>query len=81
MRTGYEVARFTQETVAEGFFEAEHKWCLQVEPTTLDIDMIVVTFIIMEKRWRDRVAAEGMKEKGRGDDDVPEGGCEGTMGG
>ena len=81
LKSGEVVARFTQELVKEGFFCGERKWCLQIEPTALDIDTIVLTFIIMEKRWRDRVAAEGMKEKGRGDDDVPEGGCEGTMGG
>ena len=80
--TGREVARFAQETVAEGFFKAETKWCLQIQPTTLDIDLVVVTFLIMEKRRRDRVAAEGMNAAGHpADDDVVEGGCEGGMGG
>ena len=80
-RTGREVARFTQETVAECFFKAETKWCLQIQPTMLDIDLVVVTFLIMEKRRRDRVAAEGMNAAGHpADDDVVEGGCEGGMG-
>ena len=66
-----------QETVAEGVFKAETKWCLRIAPTTLDIDMIVVTFIIMEKRRRERLAAEGLAAKECADDDVAEGGCEG----
>lgn len=77
--TGAEVARFTQEPVSEGFFRGERKWCLQIQPTTLDIDMVVLTFIIMEKRRRDCVAAEAMK--GPHDEDVPEGGgCEAGAG-
>ena len=39
--------------------------------------MIVVTFIIMEKRRRERLAAEGLAAKECADDDVAEGGCEG----
>ncbi|KAI0373254.1 hypothetical protein BV20DRAFT_938211 [Pilatotrama ljubarskyi] len=78
--TGAEVARFTQELVTEGFFRGERKWCLQVQPTTLDIDMIVLTFIIMEKRRRDRVAGEAMKVRPC-DEDLPEGGgCEAGAG-
>ncbi|EJF62655.1 hypothetical protein DICSQDRAFT_146329 [Dichomitus squalens LYAD-421 SS1] len=71
-----EVARFVQETVTEGFFQGEKKWCLFIQPTNLDIDMIVVSFIIMEKRRRDRIAAEGMKTKNQDEDRAVEGGCE-----
>ncbi|KAJ8482135.1 hypothetical protein ONZ51_g5564 [Trametes cubensis] len=79
--TGDEVARFSQELVTEGFFRGERKWCLQIQPTTLDIDMIVLTFIIMEKRRRDRVAVETMKS-GDHDEDLAEGGgCEAGGGG
>ena len=68
--------------MAEGFFQGERKWCLLVQPSTLDIDMIVVSFIIMEKRRRDRVPADGMKTKNRDEDQFVEGGCEtGTLGG
>ncbi|GBE82691.1 hypothetical protein BKA93DRAFT_726558 [Sparassis latifolia] len=55
-KTRREVARFTQDVVREGFFRGERKWLLQIQPSTLDIDMIVVTFLIMEKKRRDRVA-------------------------
>ena len=79
LKSGEVVARFTQELVKEGFFCGERKWCLQIEPTTLDIDTIVLTFIIMEKRRRDRVSAECMR-RGDRDEDPAEGGCEGGMG-
>ncbi|KAH9857595.1 hypothetical protein C2E23DRAFT_282379 [Lenzites betulinus] len=79
--TGTEIARFTQEVVREGFFHGERKWCLSIQPTTLDIDLIVLSFIIMEKRRRDRVAVEAMKD-GCHDEDLPEGGgCEAGGGG
>ncbi|TFK87924.1 hypothetical protein K466DRAFT_575625 [Polyporus arcularius HHB13444] len=80
LKSGQKVARFGQELVKEGFFQGERKWCLHIEPTMLDIDIIVLTFIIMEKRRRDRVAAECMRNGDR-DEDPAEGGCEGGMGG
>ncbi len=80
LKSGQKVARFGQELVKEGFFKGERKWCLHIEPTMLDIDIIVLTFIIMEKRRRDRVAAECMRDGDR-DEDPAEGGCEGGMGG
>ncbi|KAH9843006.1 uncharacterized protein C8Q71DRAFT_231617 [Rhodofomes roseus] len=54
-KTGEEVARFTEDVVEEGFFRRQKKWFLQIQPSTLDIDMVVITFIIMEKRRRDKV--------------------------
>ncbi|KAL7283004.1 hypothetical protein ACG7TL_002428 [Trametes sanguinea] len=82
LESGDEIARFTQEMVVEGFFRGERKWCLQIQPTTLDIDMIVLTFIIMEKRRRDRVSAEAMKIRDCDEDPAEGGGCEagGAMG-
>ncbi|KAI0693725.1 hypothetical protein BC835DRAFT_1507621 [Cytidiella melzeri] len=61
--TGDEVARFAQETVKEGFFRGEGKWALRIRPTSLDIDIIVLTFVILEKRRRDALkntTQEGM---------------------
>lgn len=51
--TGDEVARFVHELVTDGFFRGERKWALRIRPSTLDIDIIVLTFIILEKRRRD----------------------------
>ncbi|KAH9948116.1 hypothetical protein B0H21DRAFT_735446 [Amylocystis lapponica] len=45
--TGDEVARFTQDLVRDVVS--------QIRPSALNTDMIVITFIIMEKRRRDRV--------------------------
>lgn len=54
--SGEEIARYTRDVVSEGFFRGERKWLLQMEPGTLSVDIIVLTFIIMEKKRRDRVA-------------------------
>ncbi|KAH9915794.1 uncharacterized protein BXZ73DRAFT_92573 [Epithele typhae] len=69
-----EVARYTFDRVREGVFKKEDKWCLWIGPTTLDIDMVVFTFLIMEKWRRDRLAAEN--PKGKIAEEVSEGGCE-----
>ena len=67
--TGAEVARFGRNLITDGFFNGEKKSYLQLRPTTLDTDMIVLTFIIMEQRRRDRAkVGEGVQV---------EGGCEG----
>ncbi|KZT70192.1 hypothetical protein DAEQUDRAFT_725822 [Daedalea quercina L-15889] len=54
-KTRKEIARFTEDVVTEGFFRGQKKWYLQVQPSTLDVDMVVITFIIMEKKRRDEV--------------------------
>lgn len=54
-----------QEVVKEGFFRGEGKWCLRVRPTSLDIDIIVLTFIILEKRRRDALKHPKQKEVDR----------------
>jgi len=73
-RTRDEIACFTQDTVKEGYFQGEQKWFLEIQPTGLDIDLIVLTFLIMEKRRRDREAdpeTVGVYH----DEDPCEGGC------
>ena len=50
-----------QETVKEGFFRGEGKWALKIRPTSLDIDLIVLTFIILEKRRRDTLKCASQK--------------------
>ena len=80
-KTRREIARPIQEMVTEGFFRGQRKYCLAIEPTTLDIDVIVVSFLIMEKRRRDRVTAESMKVRNQDEESTAEGGCEGEMSG
>jgi hypothetical protein len=71
--TGEEVARFAKETVKEGFFRGEGKWGLRIRPTALDIDIIVLTFIILEKRRRDALKGANQKTVDR---DLEEAPCE-----
>ena len=78
-KTRREIARPVQEMVTEGFFKGQKKFCLAIEPTTLDIDVVVVSFLIMEKRRRDRVTGESMKLRHLDEDVATEGGCEAEM--
>ncbi len=80
-KTRREIARPLQEMVTEGFFRGQKKYCLAIEPTTLDIDVIVLSFLIMEKRRRDRVTGDSMKVMHQDEDVTAEGGCEGDMSG
>ena len=78
-KTRREIARPVQEMVTEGFFRGQKKFCLAIEPTTLDIDVVVLSFLIMEKRRRERVTAESMKIRHQDEDTTAEGGCEAEM--
>ncbi|CAL1703411.1 unnamed protein product [Somion occarium] len=71
-RTKGEVARFTQEIAPEGFTLGERRWFLQILPSSLDIDMVVLTFIIMEIRRRARLANPNDTLH---DEEPNEGGC------
>lgn len=71
-----EVARHALELVKEGFFRGEQKWALHIKPSNLDIDMIVLTFLIVEKRRRDAAQHADKKDaEGRGEEPC-EGGIE-----
>ena len=63
--SGEDIARFAQETVKEGFFRGEGKWALKIRPTSLDIDLVVLTFIILEKRRRDTLKSASQKDVDR----------------
>jgi len=73
-KTREEVARFTEDDVKEGYFRGQKKWYLQTYPSTLDIDMVVITFIIMEKRRRDKVTDPLAVRVLEHDEDPAEGG-------
>ncbi|EKM55947.1 uncharacterized protein PHACADRAFT_256916 [Phanerochaete carnosa HHB-10118-sp] len=63
--TGEEVARHTAELVKEGYFKGERQWVLKIRPgCDLDIDIIVLTFVILEKRRRDKLAKQSSEEHG-----------------
>ena len=52
--TRTEIARFTTVKCPEGLFAGEWKSVLQLNPCSVDIDLIVLTFIIIEKKRRER---------------------------
>ncbi|PFH52472.1 hypothetical protein AMATHDRAFT_2195 [Amanita thiersii Skay4041] len=52
--TNEEVACFSRAFAEEGLFAGEKRAVLHIHPTTLDIDLIILTFLIMEKKRRDR---------------------------
>lgn len=52
--TSAEIARFTTVRCDEGLFAGEWKSVLRVNPCSVDIDLIVLTFIIIEKKRRER---------------------------
>lgn len=52
----------------------QKKWYLQIQPSTLDIDMVVITFIIMEKKRRDKVTDPLAVRVLDHDEDIVEGG-------
>jgi len=59
-----EIARFVYNDVAKGSSASQEKCVLQIQPTSLNVDMIILTFIIMEKRRRDREAHPDRREFG-----------------
>jgi len=52
--TRTEIARFTTVRCHEGLFAGEWKSVLQLNPCSVDIDLIVLTFLIIEKKRRER---------------------------
>ncbi|PPQ67674.1 hypothetical protein CVT25_012702 [Psilocybe cyanescens] len=45
----------------EGVFAGEKKQVLRIQPCTLDIDLIILTFIIMERKRREREGTDNQK--------------------
>ncbi|GJF00580.1 hypothetical protein PsYK624_168730 [Phanerochaete sordida] len=63
--TGEEVARHTAELVKEGYFKGERQWALKIKPgCDLDIDLIVLTFIILERRRLEKSTKQSSEEHG-----------------
>lgn len=72
--TNKEVARYTYALSEEGLFAGEKKTVLRIQPLcTVDIDLVVISFVIMEKNRRDR---DGDGSKLTPHDEDPQGeGC------
>jgi hypothetical protein len=78
--TDEEVARFTHNTLTEGLFAGERKSCLRVQPCSLDMDLVVLSFMIMEKKRRDH-AGDGTRLTAHDEDPQGDGGGSGAEGG
>ncbi|KAF8164020.1 TonB box-containing protein [Pholiota molesta] len=52
--THTEIASSSSSIVNEGVFAGETKQMLRIQPCSIDIDLVVLTFIIMEKKRRER---------------------------
>ncbi|KAF9466257.1 TonB box-containing protein [Collybia nuda] len=72
--TDEEIARYSHVLVEEGLFAGEKRTVLRVQPLcTIDIDLVVLSFVIMEKKRRDR---DGDGSKLTPHDEDPQGeGC------
>ncbi|KAI0040277.1 hypothetical protein FA95DRAFT_1599491 [Auriscalpium vulgare] len=60
--------------VTDGFFKNELKTCLKIHPScTMDIEIVVLTFIIVEKKRRDKLGKEANLHTVHGGDPVESG--------
>ncbi|KAG6850418.1 hypothetical protein H0H93_013643 [Arthromyces matolae] len=49
-----EVAKYTIGNRVEGSFVGEKKSFLKIQPCSLDLDLLILSFAVMEKKRRDR---------------------------
>ncbi|KAG6845688.1 hypothetical protein H0H87_004949 [Tephrocybe sp. NHM501043] len=49
-----EIAKYTMGSRVEGSFAGEKKTFLQIQPCSLDLDLLILSFAIMEKKRRER---------------------------
>lgn len=75
--TNEEVARYTYTSTSEGLYAGERKSRLRIQPScTLDFDLVVITFVIMEKKRRDH-AGDGTTLAAHDEDPQGDGGGDG----
>ncbi|GLB35456.1 hypothetical protein LshimejAT787_0210210 [Lyophyllum shimeji] len=55
-----EIARYTSAITVEGLFAGQRKSFLRIQPCSVDLDLVVLSFMIMEKKRRER-AGDGTK--------------------
>lgn len=58
--TKEEIARFGCALIDEGLYAGERKSRLHIQPCSVDIDLIIISFMIVEKKRRDH-AGDGTK--------------------
>ena len=77
--TGQEVARYSYEVNEEGLFAGEKKSRIRIQPCSVDIDLVVLSFVIVEKKKRDH-AGDGTRRSLHDEDPLEcgmDGGIEG----
>ena len=77
--TSEEVARYTRELIDEGLFAKEKRAVLRIHPCSLDIDLIILSFLIFAKKRRDR--GDGTKLTAYDEDPQGDGGFSGAEAG
>ncbi|RDB24128.1 Sterol regulatory element-binding protein cleavage-activating protein [Hypsizygus marmoreus] len=75
-RTDEEIARYTRALNEEGLFAGEKKSVLRIQPCSVDIDLVILSFMIMEKKRRDH-AGDGTRLVDHDEDPQGDGGAEG----
>lgn len=67
------IATSSWTTVAEGVFAGDKRQVLRIQPCSIDIDLIVLTFIIMETKRREQDGYADKYDATR--DEEPQGDC------
>lgn len=67
------IATSSWTTVAEGVFAGDKRQVLRIQPCSIDIDLIVLTFIIMETKRREKDGYADKYDATR--DEEPQGDC------
>lgn len=58
--TGQEVARYSYDVDEEGLFAGEKRSRIRIQPCSVDIDLVILSFVIVEKKKRDQ-AGDGTR--------------------
>lgn len=55
MHDNKEIAQYTMGSRVEGSFAGEKKTFLRIQPCSLDLDLLILSFAVMEKKRRERL--------------------------
>ncbi|KAF8626344.1 hypothetical protein AX15_005001 [Amanita polypyramis BW_CC] len=78
--TDEEIAQYSRELIEEGLFAREKRAVLRIYPCSLDIDLIILSFLIFAKKRRDR-GGDGTKLTAHDEDPQGDGGFSGAEAG
>ena len=78
--TNKEIAQYSRQLIKEGLFAQEKRAVLRFQPCSLDIDLIILSFLIFAKKRRDR-GGDGTKLTPHDEDPQGDGGFSGAEAG